>query len=304
MGRHISLGYQIATCGGLSEVENRRTREQYTKHAKEFGSFCKREFGCRDFEDCRPFIQEYSKVLIDKQVSASTIHTYLAAICRAWQVPMHEIEKPRRISARNTRSRGVKRSDARVDARASASQPLVDFQKVVGIRRSELRNLRGGSFKQDESGYWCVEVLKGKGGKYQLQRIPESQVAFIRAYFDGRHAYVFSKDELNNKIDLHALRAQAARERYHEYEHRLRTDPIYRHKLESEIRARWRLYNKRRFDPKDVIGEYRLRGPNRELALKKGLPVVYDRMALMAVSIFHLSHWRLDVTVSNYMLAS
>lgn len=30
-------------------------------------------------------------------------------------------------------------------------------------------------------------------------------------------------------------------------------------------------------------------------------PLRYDRVALMAVSVFHLAHWRADVTVSNYM---
>ena len=29
--------------------------------------------------------------------------------------------------------------------------------------------------------------------------------------------------------------------------------------------------------------------------------VAYDRLALMAVSVFHLAHWRADVTVKNYM---
>ena len=38
-------------------------------------------------------------------------------------------------------------------------------------------------------------------------------------------------------------------------------------------------------------------------AEKNGLPVVYDRLAVMAVSVFHLSHWRCDVTVDNYLLA-
>lgn len=52
-----------------------------------------------------------------------------------------------------------------------------------------------------------------------------------------------------------------------------------------------------------VNGNYVLRGHNRELALKNGLPVSYDRLALLAVSIYHLAHWRHDVTAANYLLA-
>ena len=48
--------------------------------------------------------------------------------------------------------------------------------------------------------------------------------------------------------------------------------------------------------------KYCLRGDNRKLAIKLGLPTEYDRVALMAVSVLRLSHWRLDVTVGHYML--
>ena len=41
---------------------------------------------------------------------------------------------------------------------------------------------------------------------------------------------------------------------------------------------------------------------NRETALRMGKPIAYNRLALMAVSVLHLSHWRTDVTVTNYIL--
>ena len=50
-------------------------------------------------------------------------------------------------------------------------------------------------------------------------------------------------------------------------------------------------------------GTYWLRGANRALALELGRPVGYDRLALLAVSVFCLSHWRHDVTIANYLLA-
>ncbi len=69
---------------------------------------------------------------------------------------------------------------------------------------------------------------------------------------------------------------------------RIEGEPGYERKLASEIIRRWNAYN---------LGE------NKKLAIQKGLPTEYNRLALMAVSVFHLSHWRLDVTVSNYLLA-
>ena len=38
-------------------------------------------------------------------------------------------------------------------------------------------------------------------------------------------------------------------------------------------------------------------------SLKKGLPLHYDKLALLSTSIFKLSHWRNDVTIASYMLA-
>lgn len=47
-----------------------------------------------------------------------------------------------------------------------------------------------------------------------------------------------------------------------------------------------------------------MRGKNRELAEKFGFQYSFDRLAILATSIFHLAHWRNGVTVRNYILAA
>lgn len=49
-------------------------------------------------------------------------------------------------------------------------------------------------------------------------------------------------------------------------------------------------------------GQYHLRGANRRVAIERGHPTAYDRLALACVSVFHLSHFRNEVTVKHYML--
>ena len=51
------------------------------------------------------------------------------------------------------------------------------------------------------------------------------------------------------------------------------------------------------------FASYYLRGLNRKFAQEHNLPTAYNRLTLMALSVFHLSHWRLPVTVCNYILA-
>ena len=297
---------------------SKNTIEQYKTHAIRAAQWMKKTYGVKRFEDIQAhaetYISAYSQYLQATGKTASTIHTYIAACCMCWDVPMQAITKPVRHAYEATRSRGVKQMDHRRDAQRAVSPALYDFAAAVGLRRHEYLALRKNNIKYDESGYLCVEVMRGKGGKYQLQRILPEHEALVRIYFNGSNEFVFSKEEMSNKLDLHHLRAQAAQEAYHWYTKRLKADPNYRRCLELEIEKRWERYRGTapkghecspswRWDSSRVRGVYQIRGKNRELAIQNGFPATYDRLAVMAVSVFHLSHWRCDVTINHYLLA-
>lgn len=123
---------------------------------------------------------------------------------------------------------------------------------------------------------------------------------------------------MSNKLNLHGRRAALAWEAYQYYAHRLDTEPGYRAQLRAELQARIRTMNQRnievartkgkrwdgaRWDEREYSGIYYLRGKNRALAKRLGRPLQYDKAALLAVSILHLSHYRNDVTVASYILA-
>ncbi len=290
------------------------TVKQYKKHAQEFGAWCKEHYKCKTVDECKKHIQDYSDYLRASGKSASTIHTYLAGVCRVLDVPLDTINKPIRVVAHNMRSRGVKPVDARRDAGREASPRLYDFAQVVGIRRAEYLHLTPDDLVFDDFGRPCVLVRKGKGGKRQLQRILPEELPAIKAVFDAPadEEHLFSRDELKNKIDLHHLRALRAQKMYRYYLDKIENTPRYREQLITEIRHTWEHdddtrkengYRAKRWSDMKVTGNYVLRGNNRKLAQKHGLPLQYDRLALLAVSIFHLSHWRHDVTVANYLLA-
>ena len=291
--------------GNILKPANISTQSErlYKRHAVRYGKWCKSTYGCRTPADCAKHIQDYADWLVAQGKSASTIHAYIAGVCRYWDVPMDYIVKPRRVTAENTRSRGVKAVDERSDAKREASPRLYDFASVVGGRRAELRALRKNDLVRDESGYWSVRIRRGKGGKYQEQRILPADVDFIKSFFDGSQDFVFSKKEMTNKIDLHHLRALQAQRAYAYYNEQIR-DEAFRTQLIKEIRARWEKYNnKKPWNPKAAQGYYHLRGSNRALAQRMGLPTCYSRLAVLATSVFALSHWRCDVTIANYLLA-
>ena len=290
------------------------TVKQYKKHAQEFGAWCKAHYKCKTVDACKKHIQDYSDYLCASGKSASTVHTYLAGVCRVMDVPLETIQKPLRVTADNTRSRGMKAVDSRSDSGREASPRLYDFASIVGIRRNEYLHLGPDDLAWDDFGNPCVLVRKGKGGKRQLQRILPEELPAIKAVFDNPADanHLFSKTEMSNKIDLHHLRALRAQQMYKYYLNRIQNEKGYREQLVAEVKHVWEQdddarkengYRVKRWSDMKVTGQYILRGNNRKLAKKHGLPVAYDRLALLAVSIFHLSHWRHDVTVANYLLA-
>lgn len=295
--------------------KNDTTRKVYKQHARRFCEYVKkRGYAANEVRaNPQPVLQEYANTLVANGYSAETIHTYLSFPCVFFEMPMDEINKPVRTVRDITKSRG----DANIQGKREAALPenarLVKFAERVGIRRAEVTRLDGTNWKQDESGYWCVEVIKGKGGKYQLQRVLPQHVEAVRTYFDGSTDKVFKCEEMNNKIDLHAMRSGVAREAYDHYI-TLCADPIKRAKLEQELVDRYQMYNKRYLKSNcnsrllakfmaEMQGTYWLRGASKDVAIAKSRPLLYDKTALMAVSVFHLSHWRCDVTIRDYMLA-
>lgn len=301
-----SLAYQARKELAATKISYSKTREQYMRNITKFTDFCKREYGCKTLAKCKCLecAQKYADCLSEDGYAASTIHTYLAPVCRMIGISMKKVEKPIRYVAEYKRSRGI--PNLRSNAQPSYSPRLSAFAKVVGIRRNEYKELRGRNFKKDENGYWCVEVEKGKGGKHHLQRIAPECVEFVRGYFTRvkPDEYVFTLKEMKNNIDLHALRAVVAKEHYNRYAAMFKTDETACCRVYDEICLRWKLHNGNPVPIwEEVNRPYYCRGKNKEKAIANGYGYKLDRLALLAVSVFHLSHWRTDDTVCSYVLA-
>ena len=298
----------------FSKYDNDETRKAYIKIYKKYIQFCRDNFDCRSMEDCALYVQKYSDVLQENGYTASTIHSYLACVCNYHNINMGEIKKPIRHTSEFSRGRGgCKNSNLSGDFDNPQFGKIVRFQSLCGIRRAELKRLKKLDFVYDESGYPCIKISRGKGGKRQLQRIigTDDDIAFIKSCFYGNeNDYVFERSELANKLNFHYLRAKNAQRAYEYYVNRINTEgESYVKELEKQIIERWNKYNidkktgKPKYFNRNLIeGKYYLRGKNREFALKNGLDVEYSKLALLAVNVFHLSHWRNDVGVESYLL--
>lgn len=297
-------------------ISDRDTVHSYKASINRFCSWAKENGLTKEQVLANPkeHLQAYTDHLIEKGLSKSTIHTYIAAPCKALHIPMQHISKPQRSIDDITRSRGNRNPQGQREALNSRFERLVQFQEVVGLRRAELKALRGEDLRVKDGKMYII-VKQGKGGKEQWQRILPKDTEIVQRTFNGikKEECVFSPEEMNNKIDLHGMRAEHARECYDYYSARIKEDPAYREQLRRELKDYYREHHNpnSELDLKGYVsfcrdmqkneGMYQMRGESRKLAEEHERLTDYDRVALMAVSTLHLAHWRLNVTVINYL---
>lgn len=313
MGRYRSIQATLIDAA-LKGITDNQTVTAYKKDCKLFAGYCKVQ-GVKRPDQLqgkeKELLQGYEKQLEKTGYSPATIHRRLAAPCKATGINMNEIEKPKRTAGKIIRSRNQDANrQGKIEATEARYNRLICLQKAVGIRRAELSRLTGTDLTEDESGYLCVNVSRGKGGKRQLQRLlPEDEKSVIEIFRGvNPDQKLFSSDEMNNKIDLHGIRREQAQRAYKYYYDRLKNEPGYKYELRKELAARYREFHRSGDSNKrflhDIMNEksYELRGENRQKAIEQGKETEYNRLALMAVSVLHLSHWRLGVTVTNYLI--
>lgn len=165
MGRYRSL-QSIMLAEALKGITDNQTITAYKKDCKLFAAYCK-EQGVKRPDQLqgkeKELLQGYEKQLEASGYSPATIHRRLAAPCKATNISMSEIEKPKRTSGKITRSRNEKANrQGKREIEDERYSRLVTFQRAVGIRRAELSRLTGADLVIDEKGYLCVYVERGK----------------------------------------------------------------------------------------------------------------------------------------------
>lgn len=242
----------------------------------------------------KDMVQEYADELLAKGLSASTIHSYLTPLCKVTGVKLEEIEKPIRYASEFIRSGG--------GGKAEGGRPA-ELNAMIGIREDELRHLCGNDICE-KKGVTYVIIRRGKGGRYQEQKVLPEHIMAVRRFFDGTDKKLFRADEFVSGFDYHGQRRAHAAEMLEYYSKRLASEPGYRKELYQEVASQWHSNNKKHRNKLEPLAyfdkPYILRGKNRELAIKQGKAIVLDRLALRAVSVQHLAHWRDKVTVQSY----
>ena len=312
----------------LRDLTDDETIKCYKKNIDRFCEWAKSAYHIRlqrdiakhsDVDTPQKLVQKYEKYLENdypKKLSPSSIHTYLAPVCKAFGIDMAAIQKPRRNALSITKCRNDKKNErGSREAADPKNARLMQLAACIAIRRTEYGKMQAISLKKDVCGHDCIEI-KGKGGKTQLQRILDTDLPLVRAAFAGKDAKqkIFNEEDLKNHISLHTLRAAHARECYQYYKSICQNGG--REKLMTELLAYFDSYHvgdpqSKRFQKQRELfinemekgnGRYQIRGDNVVRARMLGRPLDYDRVALLCVNVFHLAHWRNNVGIQHYML--
>lgn len=296
---------------GTRTIAVKSSRNVITNDCKRFVEYCKEHHPqSRTIEQSREHIGEWVEKLQSQGIKNETIHGYLDHLGVVYGVSGGNYGLGR--SAAPEKGRDYSDRDLS-DRQNPRYERFLDLSKMTGLRRGELSKLSYSDFSKGRDGYYYVSV-RGKGGRLQEQRINERYEEKAREYSEKRSdEKILSKQECSNHINAHLIRRELAQEMYSKYQEQCRTregqEQLFREVKEAfergysrspESTRDWREVKDIKLLEKDLNSVYKTRGAQKEALEKVGAPTVFDRLPLLAVSTFHLAHWRCDVTVHNY----
>ena len=324
-------------------LTNHVTLRAYKKHICEFSDWAK-GLGIRRIHEIAQqgytpvsLVQKYTDELVARGLKPTTVHTYVAPICKGFGIGMEQISKPRRLSkdiVKNTKQHQNAAGEKQMNDLRNAR--LVRFAEIVTVRGSALVRLTIDSLKKDENGDYIIAV-RDKGGKESIQLLMPEEVDFVRKTLsEDRDGKPLKKGErpFSNKDRKQmplgkfrierAQRIEAAFERkfnaWRDMPSKTRKDRNARAKAQKAAqmeKEKWVVKIMGKYaaaHPKkspQAIEKYRkqllnpsrisLRGGNRERAKALGRPTDYDRVAVKIASVYALSHWEDESTIRNYL---
>ncbi len=278
------------------------TMKNYIRFVKDFAAFAYTKAGTSrvSVEDSIKYIQPYIDSLISKGDSPNTINLKLAAVCKATGQYVVDYTHPIRRYSDVTRSVKNAVRDKYNDKRAAAA---LELNRAIGLRRNELARV---SINDIHIGEKCAYIYsKGKGGKNNVTLISDPKKLDIlykymsQAIANGRET-LLSKEQMNHDADLHHARAMCAIDEYKRVAEDMRINPERREYYKSFIKDIFKKYNKPLLE--DLDKPYFLRGAGKKLCISQEKSYIYDRVAVLYVSLTILHHFRSDTTVQHYLI--
>lgn len=193
------------TAGKIYSWETFRT---YQKHCIYFTQWAKEKYGCKSLADARPYASEWLQERAKAGYSTFTLKMQRSALGKLYGVPGASLgDLPQRSRSSISRSRGAAVRDSHFSRSNNAL--LVAVGECAGLRRAEMRALRGSQLVRCGDGFGIRVDRASKGGKVRVAPLvgPPAQVAqVVQACRSAGPEKVFPQG-IHSGADVHGLRA-------------------------------------------------------------------------------------------------
>lgn len=185
-----------------------QTYKSYMRQLGLFARWCKAQHNARYLKECRQYVAEYLQTR--KNLSVWTQKLDLAALQKLYQEYPPEDQKPFGIELQPRLRQDIKRSRQQAtrdkDFSTTNNVDLITFCRCIGLRRSELQELKGTDITAD--GLQLHITRNTKGGRWRMAPITGTaeEIAMVqrmcKAAGDSR---VWS--HVPGSADIHSYRA-------------------------------------------------------------------------------------------------
>lgn len=200
---------------GISQnyIYSWETYHSYLKHCCYFVKWCKENHGCKTIEQCKAYASEWMKTR--EHLSVYTQKMEASALVKLYGCTLEELNIHTAARQRKdiTRSRNAVKRDKHFSDSNHAE--LVAFCRATGLRRAELKALRGTALYQDRSGYYLHITSGSKGGRERYAPIIGDRDLVIRLCEQAGDGKVFEK--IPSGADIHSYRRDYATAVYRQH---------------------------------------------------------------------------------------
>ncbi len=184
------------------------TFRDYQKHACYFVKWCKENYNCKTLSECRKYVDEW--LISRSTLSAYTIKLEASALAKLYDCTTNDFVKTEvRHRSDITRSRKMAKRDKNFSE--TKNKEFIEFCKATGLRKQELKCLRGTQLIYKNGIYYIAVTSGAKGGRYREAPIISNVDTVVKRMKEAGNGKVWS---YVLDMDVHSFRSEYCSEIY------------------------------------------------------------------------------------------
>lgn len=268
------------------------TYETYLKEATAYACWLREEKGISksvDLNKTEQYVEEYLQSRLDKGISVYTLKMERSALSMLYSKQI-DFALPVRNKTNITRSRKETSND-RHYSREGKYKDVFVMGIATGGRRKDLKNLRTSDLVEI-NGNLYISFKCSKGGRNRLSPVRQEYAQAVEKIFLNRQIEGKEKvfDKIPNKIDIHSLRREYAKNLYKD----ILQNPILRDEYLKQYPVRKEFKTQRNKDGITYTKEIKTK------TYKDRDENIYSREDLYVISQA-LGHNRIDTSITHYL---